>query len=79
MEEIFKMMTKMFVKFFCSVYNLECPSCCTIIKNLFMEKHSHEKEHIYIGREDDKNILSYIGFSRLSIFIKKFSELSTIF
>ena len=28
------------------------------------DKHIREKEHMYIGREDEENILSYVYFSR---------------
>ena len=35
-----------------------------------------KKEHMYIGREDEKNILSYVDFTRLRNVMSRFPELS---
>ena len=35
-----------------------------------------KKEQMYIGREDQKNILSYVDFTRLCYVISQFTRLS---
>ena len=41
-----------------------------------MGKHKHKKEHMYIGREDNKNILSCVDFTRHHNFIRQSLQFS---
>ena len=43
------------------------------------DHHSQQTEQMYNGREDEKNILSYVHFERLCNFIKIFTEFNKDF
>ena len=50
------------LKYAYSVDRVNFPSCFKLLIIYAQNKHSQKKDHIYIGREDDKNILSYVDF-----------------